>query len=183
MIGKGARSYISQVGNINPKPSSFVFCTNYGCREKTTVSLSPESWLSIRKIFAVKNSDPARERQQIIDAVSLLETIVGPITETEYDEPGTFPGFGKGNQLDCVAESLNTSTYLVMMEEDNLITEHNVLGPTQRGFMINFAWPHFAPVIEEKATGKWFVVDSWFYKNGAKPVIVSFQEWKNGWKP
>ncbi|MFC1837061.1 hypothetical protein ACFLYW_00060 [Thermodesulfobacteriota bacterium] len=183
MIEKGPRSYISQAGNIKPEPSSFVFCSKYGCKEKTIINLSSESWQSVRQIFVQKALDPAQEREQISNAIGLLETILGPITETENDEPGSFQGMMKHNQLDCVDESLNTTTYLVMLEEDNLITEHTLLGPAQRGFLIDGAWPHFAPVIEEKATGERFVVDSWFYKNGEKAVVLPLQVWKSGWKP
>ena len=183
MVNKGPKHYISQFGNSKPEPSSFMFCSKYGCKKKTMLSLSADSWQSVREIFSEKASDPAMERLQISEAVGLLESIIGPVTNTEHDEPGSFPGIGKGDQLDCVDESLNTSTYLVMMEEDGLITEHNLFGPAHRGYLIDGNWPHFAPVIEEKNTGERFVVDSWFYKNGEKPVIISLQEWKGGWKP
>ena len=179
----GANNYIAEIGNDRPAPSSFVFCSKYGCRKKTRVSLSDDSWQKIRRIFADRTSDPAEERLRLAEAVGLLESIVGPITNTEFDEPGSFPGLGEGDQLDCVDESLNTTTYLVMLKNDGLITEHRLLGPAHRGYLIDGAWFHFAPVIEENSTGKRFVVDSWFYQNGEKAVVIPLEEWKGGWKP
>jgi hypothetical protein len=182
MIDKGAGYYIADTGNINPRPSSFIFCSNHGCEKKTTVSLPEGAWKSVRQVFEPKSSDPAIERERIREAVGLLETIVGPMTDTEFDKGGFSFAQAKGSQLDCVDESLNTTTYMVMMENDGLITEHNLLGPALRGYLIN-GWPHFAPVIEEKETGKRFVIDSWFYKNGKKAVVLPLEVWQKGWKP
>ncbi len=182
-VDKGARNYIVQLGNEKPEPSSFVFCSNYGCQKKTVITLGLDSWNEVRMIFADKVIDADAERMKISEAIGRLESIVGPITKTEYDEPGSFVGAGKDNQLDCVDESLNTSTYLVMMENEGLITYHKLLGPAQRGFLIIGGWPHRAPVIEEKETGKRFVVDSWFYRNGEPAVVLPLQEWLNGWSP
>jgi hypothetical protein len=90
-----------------------------------------------------------------------------------------------GNQLDCVDESTNSTTYLRMMERDGLLRYHRVGSRAARarsgGFIIG--WPHFTAVIEEIASGEKWAVDSWFRNNGEPPEVVPLSLWRTGWEP
>ena len=54
--------------------------------------------------------------------------------------------------------------------------------PRHRGWFSLLA-PHNTAVVIEKATGKEFVVDSWFHKNGELPEVVSVDQWLSGYDP
>ena len=122
------------------------------------------------------------ERKKIAQSISILESIVGKLTKTNGDIGGTFPGVFMRNQMDCEDEAINTSTYLTMLKKDNMINFHDLREPARRGYFLN-GWPHMAPVISEKGSGKKYVVDAWFLDNGELPFILKYNEWKDGWRP
>ncbi|MET0092598.1 MAG: hypothetical protein ABW120_03625, partial [Sedimenticola sp.] len=78
--------------------------------------------------------------------------------------------------LDCIAESLNTTTYLKLMEDDGLLQWHQVLERKKRS--IGFFAVHWTAVIREKTSRQKYAVDSWFLENGKPPVIQTIEEWK-----
>lgn len=176
------RIYIEQYGVVDPTPASFKICYSHGCEDLAEVQLSPDQWERVRAIFSAKSADAATERENISHAIGMLESMVGPLTETEKDIGGSFHGILRANQMDCVDEAVNTLTYLTMMEQDRLISYHDINLPASRGFFLN-GWPHVAPVLVNKQTKEKYVVDSWFLDNGQPAVVLPYKKWKSGWKP
>jgi hypothetical protein len=43
--------------------------------------------------------------------------------------------------------------------------------------------PHTTAVIRDIENRQDYVVDSWFFDNGERPVIMPLEEWKSGWSP
>jgi hypothetical protein len=169
--------------NINdPVPSNFQICYSHGCKRSASVSLTPSEWNRVRQVFSSQPKSPSKERENISEAISILETIVGKRTGTDADIGGSFPGSFRKNQMDCVDEAVNASVYITMMEKDGLILFHELYRLARRGLLIN-GWPHQAPVIVEKASGKEYVVDSWFLDNGKPPFILPVEVWQSGWRP
>jgi len=169
--------------NINtPVPSYFHICYAHGCKKKALISLTSSEWNNIRKVFSSKPTSPSRERENISEAISILETIVGERSGTSADLGGSFPGALKKNQMDCVDEALNTSVYITMMEKEGLLQFHELYRLARRGIFIT-GWPHQASVIVEKDSGREYVVDSWFLDNGKPPFILPVEKWKSGWRP
>ena len=165
----------------DPKPALFSICYHGTCEETTEVRLRLEQWQQVRNVFK-DHKTGADEREQIRQAVALMEDIVGKLTGTDRDKAGTFAHLGEEGQLDCVDESINTSFYMQMMANDGLIRTHSVEDRAHRGFFLN-RWPHSTAVIRDKQSGKVFAVDSWFMDNGQPPYIIPLQEWDDGWKP
>ncbi len=177
-----ARDYIAAHGIVDPRPAGFKFCYGHGCTRSAHVQLSRAQWQTVRQIFQPASTDAAMEKQRIIQAIALMERMVGKITGTDRDLGGTFPGTFRSGQLDCADEAINTSTYLTLMEDAGLIQFHAIYQPIARGYFIR-GWPHFATVMIEKKTGTQYVIDSWFWDNGRPPHILPVAKWKRGWKP
>lgn len=177
-----ARRYLEQYDMADPHPSSFTICYGYGCRNSARVQLSAAHWARVRDVFSTMPSDAARERACIALAIGVMESIVGPLTGTDVDIGGSFQAAFRKHQMDCEDEAVNTCTYLLMMQDDGLITYHDIYKPTMRGFMV-MGWPHVAAVLKDKETGERFVVDSWFEDNGHPAHVVPYREWKSGWRP
>lgn len=177
----GLKQAMEQVGNANPRPSSFILCHGRDCRVKTRIKLSKGEWARVRGMFPAKSA--AQERRQISRAIGYLEKVTGRKAGTSTDRAGTFSGnaFAKG-QMDCEDETLNTGTYLVMMEQAKLFRFHQVIGRAHRGYFLN-RWPHRAVQIGDRKTREVFAVDSWFHDNGQPAEIVPLKAWKNGWSP
>jgi hypothetical protein len=132
-------------------------------------------------VFATPAEAPPEEREQIRSAIALLETVVGPMTGTSSDLGGTWPGFGLPGQMDCIDESINTTTYLRMLQKYGLLRWHGVVDRATRWSL--FSWPHTTAVIEERSSRRQWAVDSWFLDNGEPPFVLPLETWRDGWKP
>jgi hypothetical protein len=124
----------------------------------------------------------SEEREQISAAVALMERIVGPKSNTQNDRARNEGETSKDPQLDCVAETANTTVSLLMMQEQGLFKWHRVIYPKLRGFNTE-GETHNSAAIEGLQSGEQYVVDSWFFKNGREPVIVPARLWRNGYDP
>ena len=81
-------------------------------------------------------------------------------------------------QLDCIDSSRNTTSLLLILAELNLLRYHNVVDPVARGFFLDGRPPHVTAVLQEKATGEEWAVDSWTRGYGQAPEIMPLSRWK-----
>lgn len=160
-------------------------CYGYGCVQRADIPLTEEDWAKIKLPMLPPTENAAAEREKIKKSIAVFEQIMGEKAGTKTDKAGTFRHMGaEGLQQDCVDESMNTTIYLQLLKQKNLLLYHNVSGPTVRLPIIHAGrWPHQTAVITEKETGQSYVVDSWFHDNGEPPEIVTLEQWKDGWKP
>lgn len=162
----------------------FVVCKDYGCSTIVPMALENDEWAQVSNLFSPPAPDPESERQRIADAIALLERVVGPKAGTEGDEAGAALLIaGKQEQQDCIDESFNTSTYLMLLEWNGLLRWYHAGAPARRGKFIDLKWPHNTATVVEYLTGDRYAVDSWFHKNGERPEIVPVDLWLKGWRP
>jgi hypothetical protein len=157
-------------------PAPFFSCTDYHCDEGQTVHLSNRQWQMVRNLFLEPAESPEDERLQIRQAIATLETEVGGITGTWRDLGKNTAGAGLPGQLDCISESMNTTTYLRLLEADELLRWHAVEAREVRTLLI---FSHWSAVIRERNSGERYVVDSWFLDNGKPPYIQTLADWKS----
>ncbi len=175
--------YYSKKGIQLPEQGQFQHCRNYGCKTIETLRLNDEQWAQINAIFSPPPQNARQEREKIRQAMGLFERITGEITGSKADKGGTFKTIGT-NQLDCIDESTNTTTYLILLKQNNLITFHDISSPATRLPLFGGGnWAHQTAVIVNLETQKPFAVDSWFRDNGAPADIVPLKQWHNGWRP
>ncbi|HJL65635.1 MAG: hypothetical protein QF586_06095 [Arenicellales bacterium] len=151
-------------------------CYDYGCATQQEVYISRKEWGEISGWFTEPAKDASSEREKIRRAIGWMEVIIGRYTPTHRDKGQNegqwgvdFPG-----QLDCIDESLNTTTYMKKIEQEGLLKWHRVLDRAYRETFIN---QHWSGQIEEIATQERWVVDSWFQANGILPYIQRTTEW------
>lgn len=169
---------------LMPEPGmrSFQACTSYGCESSQILGLADDEEQRLREIFDTPPETPGDERRRIAEAVGLMERIVGAKAGTAHDAPkNTWVEDRQRGQLDCIAETANTTTYLLMFERGGLLKHHTAAHPMTRGIMLLDY--HNTAVIREPATGREFAVDSWFGASGDPPHIVPLEAWKSGWEP
>ena len=165
----------------DPDPARFNICYNYGCASLAWLKLDTGQWQSVLAVFAPPAEDAAGEREQIRAAIARFETLVGAMTGTDRDLGGTWPGFGRPGQMDCIDESTNTTIYLLMLQKYGLLRWHRVADRATRWSL--FSWPHTTAVIEERDGARRWAVDSWFLDNGKPPFVLPLETWRRGWKP
>lgn len=164
--------------------NSFSVCYGYGCHTTQQISFSEQQWSSIEAIFLPSADNAEKERKQVARAIAKMERLVGEMTGTQGDLPGTFEALfqNKSHQMDCVDEATNTTLYLKMFRQRGLVRFHREGYRINRGFFFN-GWPHTSAVMKNIDTNELFAVDAWFHKNGVKPEIIPVKLWYSGWHP
>ncbi len=165
-----------------PGPVALPVCHGYGCAWRDYVTLSEPEWQAVRGGMAPPAASAAAERRQIADTVGLIERIVGAKLGTTEDRAGTPFSWGDPKQLDCVDESINTSTYLHLLANAGLLRFHTVQEPRRRTGFLRLS-QHYTAVIKDKATRRQYAVDSWFDENGKPAEVVELDRWLAGWSP
>lgn len=148
-------------------------CVDFGCESRERVALTPADWHLVERLFADTDS-PQTERAAIARAVALFEDHVGRRTDTWQDLAYNWQRSGEPGELDCIAESTNTSHYLAVVAQAGLLRWHRVLPRVRRGLFFN---PHWTAVIEDRSDGSRWAVDSWLRDNGEPAVVMPLQDW------
>lgn len=162
----------------DPLRAPMILCEERGCSATGTQSLGEEEAARLRALFA-EDDGPDGERRRLGRAIALLETITGARNGTwrdhaaneheSEDEPG---------QLDCIAESINTRSYLDRLNAAGLIRHHQLGGFIQRYTLV---LQHVALDIIENGSDERFAVDSWVGANGEEPEITPYGDWRWEW--
>ncbi len=169
----------------NPTPDRFSVCFQHSCAMVEHVSLTSDQWNKVASFFSPQADSAEQERRQIANAIAWLEVAVGSQIDSLDDRGGNLEGFmADGNQLDCVDESTNSTTYITMIQNAGFLKFHRVeKRATRGGIFFGGVWPHSTAVISEIDTGNKWAVDSWFFDNGEKPTVVQLRKWRTGWSP
>ena len=176
------QSYLRLHGTAPESLQQFAVCNLPGCEETTVVSVSDTDWRLINGVFSARAYNSEAERIQISRAIALFEQRVADQAGTADDQAGPGGVFRGTRQLDCIAETSNTTTYLILLQERGLMVLHTPRYPQHRGFM-HGKLPHNTAVIEDVQTGERYAVDAYFHANGIPPEIVPIKQWIDGFKP
>ena len=151
-------------------------CYGFSCKIRQIVSITPSEWRSVVGWFDETATTPEDERQQIRQAIGWMEVVVSRYTPTHLDK-----GMNLENrpvdmigQMDCIDESINTTTYLTLFEQQGRLHWHRVTDRAYRGSLFD---AHWAAQVEQVDNGVNYVVDSWFQDNGMLPYIAKSAEW------
>jgi hypothetical protein len=175
-------AYLRLYGTIPESSSQLTICNLPGCEETTPVNLSVADWMHIDSVFSTRIPDSEHERVRIAKAIALFELLVAEQAGTGDDQAGPKGTFRGTRQLDCIAETTNTTAYLLLLHQRGLMRRHVPRYPQHRGFM-HGKLPHNTAVIEDMQTGEIYAVDAYFHGNGVAPEIVPLRDWLDGYKP
>ena len=157
-------------------------CFDHGCRTQMSFQPTAAEWSELTRLFAPSPAEAGEERARIAAAIALFERIAARHSgKTHLDRGGNAAGSGEPGQMDCIDESTNTHNYLNRLERAGLLRHHRVVERHKRTRWLITA--HWSAVVEERATGARYVVDSWFRDNGEEPVIYPLEQWMRGDDP
>jgi len=165
-----------------PHGTTVSVCHAYGCREQTKFTFTSADMAEIKKLMAkTKKADtPAEERRAVAYAVGWMERRVGDAIGTKADREGMdFSGSGDPTQQDCVDEATNTTSYLTVLQNEQLLKHHTVGKPFAKENLLRgiAGWTHWTATLNENGTGQRWAVDSWIYANGENPAVVEAEKW------
>lgn len=175
-------AYLRLHGTAPTSTQHFTICNLFDCEETIVVTLSNKDWMLIDNTFSPRTDDSIEERKRIARAVAQFEKTVAVKAETGDDQAGQQGMYRGSRQLDCIAETINTTSYLILLQERGLMQWHAPRYPQHRGFMHGH-FPHNTAVIEDLRTGERYAVDAYFHANGVPPEIVPVSEWVSGFVP
>ena len=151
-------------------------CYGFSCKIRQIVSITPAEWRSVVNWLDGAATTPEGERQQIRQAIGWMEVVVSRYTPTHLDKGMNLENHpvDMTGQMDCIDESINTTTYLTLFEQQGRLHWHRVTDRAYRGALFD---AHWAAQIEQVDSGVNYVVDSWFQDNGMLPYIAKSAEW------
>ena len=158
-------------------PGTFVTCSEHECSRRAEVSLTDVQWQEIRALFTPASANAQAERDALRHAIARMEDFVGALNGTSADLGGNFAGSGMAQQMDCIDESSNTTTYLRLFQENGLLRWHESQERTHRARWIFDV--HWTAVIRDTVTGQFYAVDSWYLDNGRPPYIQKLEDWRD----
>jgi hypothetical protein len=173
---------VAKLVDANPSPAQFSICHGNSCRLRSDITLSEAQWQQVREVFASAPADAIAERRLIAHAIGLMEVMAGQQAGTTGDAAGMGVHWNPDEQLDCIDETTNSTTYMRMMAADGLLRFHRVGMPAHR-FVLSSWGPSNTATIEEIATGKLYAVDSYFLANGEPASVLPLDLWIDGWTP
>jgi hypothetical protein len=165
-----------------PSKNTVTVCHAYTCKMQTKFSFNDADITELKSIFKkVKKDDSAgEERRAVAYAIGWMETRVGKVIGTDKDRAGMdFEGSGDPTQQDCVDESTNTTSYMLVLQNNGMLKFHTVGTPFSKDQLWRgvAGWTHWTAVLKETASGQRWAVDSWIYANGENPAIVEVEKW------
>lgn len=177
----GNNEYFRSFAHPESVPGNFYACYGYGCKYVMRIALSDDAWRSVRAMLDPPPADARAERRQAAMAVALLERLVGQHTGTHTHQRREFNG-GDPTQLDCIDETVNTWTYLTMLDREGLLRFHAVGEFANGGTLLEFDVRNTATLVA-KATGERLAIDPTLVDNGVPPPVFPLANWEASWPP
>lgn len=157
-------------------------CHAFGCQRQTTVRLNERDVTALAGIMANGSQSPAAERAALAQAVMWMESRVGREVGSHNDIGGLdMQNAGRPGQMDCLDETTNTTTTMILLAENGLLTHHTPGYPVARGFFLDGRYPHATAVLHETATGDDWAIDPWPYANAEDVDVMPLDQWYNTW--
>ncbi|WP_417683924.1 hypothetical protein [Roseibium sp.] len=163
---------------VAPTANRIYVCHGFGCAYKTPVDFSQADMAKLKRILAAGAGSPKEERMAIASAVVWQEKRVAGRVGSGNDVGGfDMQNAGVRGQMDCIDESTNTNSLLLVAERSGYLKHHVVASPVARGFFLDGRYPHATATVREKTTGAVYAIDSWPHSNGKPPVISELSVW------
>ena len=174
--------HLAAFGVTAPRGNTVYVCHAYGCQMKTRFRFTDADIAELHTLMDAtrKDDSPFEERRAVAYAIGWMERRVGDVIGTKDDRAGMdFMGSGDPTQQDCVDESTNTTSYMMVLQANGLLRHHTVARPFAKDQLWRgvAGWTHWTAVLEETASSQRWAVDSWIYANGENPAIVEVENW------
>src|SRR5215510_1270272 len=172
--------YLDQFATPNPTLSEFSVCRGFYCAERSYAAINDDEWRRVSAVFKPRAKDARHERQQIARGVAMIQTVVGPRTGTNahqwtHKNMYVLPNGGDITQLDCIDTSVNTWTYMTLMERSGLFAFHKV-APLSYAPLRNTA-------VVQEVNGGYYAIDASLVDMGVPPPIMPLSAWLASWPP
>jgi hypothetical protein len=144
----------------------------YDDNVQSSFAVSEEQWSEIASYFEGVSDGPS-ERAAIARTIARLERLAGEQTPIHRDGRKNY-GAGPG-ETDCLDESTNTTTFLRLLRERDMLKHNRVMEKALRSpLQLDIHW---TAVVQDLETKEKWVIDSWYNANGIEPIIQPLDDW------
>ncbi|WP_457090726.1 hypothetical protein [Microvirga sp. P5_D2] len=173
------QSWFQERGYVAPAGTQIIACHGYGCVRRKAISVDG-AWINrASALLRAGSGSPEAERQALAQVVGTYTAYVSASLGGRPDIPGSPPQMSNVHgQMDCLDETANTLSLLLVLQDQGLLTYHRVDQPESRGFFFDGRYPHFTAIIAEKRTGREWAVDPWRRAPGQRPEILPLVQWR-----
>lgn len=174
-----AQSWYGEQGYVAPSSTRIVACHGYGCSRRTALIVDSSLLSQASGLLKSRQASPEAERTAIREVVRSYTAYLSRQVGGKPDLPGSPPQMsGVHGQMDCIDETANTTSLLLVLQEQGLLVHHQVERPQTRGFFFDGRYPHTTAIIAEKKTGREWAVDPWRKAPGQRPDILPLAVWR-----
>ena len=179
VAAQSAKAWFKQQDYVLPSANRIVACHGYGCTRRLAV-LVDGAWLEqAGAALEAGRGSPAAERRALREVVGRYTAYLSRSIGGRPDAPRSPPQLaGLRGQMDCLDETANTTSLLLVLEENGLLVHHRVHDPESRGFFLDGRYPHFTATVAEKKSGMRWAVDPWSKAPGQRPDILPLAQWR-----
>ena len=176
---QAAQSWFSENGYVAPTSNSIIACHGYGCSRRVPLAVD-SGWLGrAGALMRAGWVSPEAERHALGEVVKAYTAYLARQFGGRPDAPRSPPQMsGVNGQMDCIDETANTTSLLLVLETRGLLRHHRVERPQSRGLFIDGRYPHVTAIIAEERTGKEWAVDPWSKAPGQRPDILPLTQWR-----
>jgi hypothetical protein len=177
--GQPAQSWYGEQGYVAPSGVRIVACHGYGCSRRTALAVDMSILSRAGSLLRSGQGSPETERTALREIVRSYTAYLAREVGGKTDLPGSPPEMsGVHGQMDCLDETANTTSLLLVLEAQGLLAHHQVERPQTRGFFFDGRYPHTTAIIAEKRTGREWAVDPWRKAPGQRPDILPLAVWR-----
>ncbi|WP_445503602.1 hypothetical protein [Microvirga sp. G4-2] len=176
---QAALSWFQSQGYVGPAGTRIIACHGYGCSRRQEISVDGTLLSRASTLLKSGSASPEAERRALAQVVSAYTAYLAASIGGRPDIPGSPAQMsGVHGQMDCLDETANTTSLLLVLQEQGLLTYHRVEPPESRGFFLDGRYPHFTAIIAEKGSGQEWAVDPWRRAPGQRPEILPLVQWR-----
>jgi len=176
---QSAHSWFGEQGYVAPAGDRIIACHGYGCSRRAAIMVDGSLLRRAGSLLSAGRRSPEAERRAIGEIVKVYTAYLARQVGGGPDLPGSPPQMsGTHGQMDCIDETANTTSLLLVLEGRGLLAHHRVERPQSRGLFIDGRYPHTTAVIVEKGTRREWAVDPWEKPVGQRPDILPLAVWR-----
>lgn len=180
--GTSPMGWYAQQGARAPSGLRLPICHGFGCMRQTNVDLTQADLARLQAIMVPGQASPQAERAAIARAVMWVEERVAPQVGSQDDVGGLdLQNAGVPGQMDCLDETTNTTTTLMLLADQGMLRHHSPQFPVARGFFLDGRYPHATAVLRESESGQQWAIDPWPYRNGEDVDVMPLETWFATW--
>lgn len=185
--GSDPRIHYAHFSADPPRGNQITVCHAYTCKMQSPYTFRQQDLAEIRAVMArTKKADtPHEERRAVAYAIAHIDVKVGKKLGIKDKAGMQFTASGDPTQLDCVDVATNTTSYLLVLQQNGLLKHHTVaMTRSKENLLKGFAqldpvkyWPHWSAILKENKTGQQWAVDRWPFDQGENPAVQKVEEW------